>query len=266
MRTEIEIPKICPTCSYTLVQVNAQLFCRNIACSARAKKGVEHFAKSLEIKGLGTASIEKLRLNHYSEIYSLTLERIKTCLKSDKLADKLFNEIDRSKRSDKSSIITAFGIPKVGKVMAQKLAKAPQFSSLTKGKCMEYGLGSVASDSVIDFINYEYSLIEDKLPFKNILESTQLESAEVETNIITSKVCITGKLSSFKTKAEASKALEKLGFTVTDNVTSDTSILIDETNKGSIKRTKAEQLGIPIINNLNYFIKERLNEHKEMDR
>lgn len=260
MRISIEIPTLCPTCNSELVQINSQLFCRNITCQARAKKGVEHFAKSLEIKGLGTASIDKLGLEHYNEIYSLTLESIKICLGSDKLADKLFNEIERSKNSDKSSIITAFGIPKVGKVMAHKLAKAPCFSSLTKEKCMEYGLGSVASDSVIDFIKYEYSLIEDKLPFKSILESDI-----IETSVDKVKVCITGKLTSFKTKAEASEVLEKLGFTVTDNVTSDTSILIDETNKGSAKRTKAEQLGIPIINNLNYFIKERLNEHKEMD-
>ena len=70
-------------------------------------------------------------------------------------------------------------------------------------------------------------------------------------------ICINGKLTSFKTKAEAHKALELVGFKVTESVTKQTNYLVDEDNKGSSKRTKADQLGITIIENLSQFLQEK---------
>jgi DNA ligase (NAD+) len=76
-------------------------------------------------------------------------------------------------------------------------------------------------------------------------------------NVIGKTVCITGKLASFKTKSEATKALENMGFKVTESVTKQTNYLVDEDNKGSSKRTKADQLGITIIENLSQFLQEK---------
>ena len=64
MRKQIEIPTKCPSCDTSLELVNAQLFCRNIMCSARARKNVEYFAKTIGIKGLGPSTIEKLNIQH----------------------------------------------------------------------------------------------------------------------------------------------------------------------------------------------------------
>ena len=51
--TEIVPPTSCPTCASVLELVNDQLFCRNKLCPAQSAKRVEHFAKTLKIKGLG---------------------------------------------------------------------------------------------------------------------------------------------------------------------------------------------------------------------
>lgn len=256
MRKEIVIPQNCPTCNSVLEKVNAQLFCRNIKCSARTQKNMEHFAKTIGIKGLGPAAIKKLGIKHYYEIYSLSKEEIVECLGSEKLADKLFAEIERSKHADMPTVIASFGIPKVGKTAAQKLASVKALETLTKDECINLGLGNVTSTNLMDFIEHEYLLIKDKLPFKSLNKSDNI-SEEIPVNNTKIKVCITGKLTSFKTKAEAKEQLELLGYIVTESVTKDVAILVDEENRGSAKRAKAEQLGLLIVDNLNNFIKEK---------
>lgn len=250
MRKEIVIPQNCPSCNSVLEKINAQLFCRNIKCPARTQKNIEHFAKTIGIKGLGPAAIKKLGISHFYEIYSLSKGTIGSSLGSDKLADKLFSEIERSKQADIATVIAAFGIPKVGKVIAQKLSNIASLDSLTKEKCLELGIGNVASTNLMEFVEHEYKLIKDKLPFSNT-------SVKLESNADKLKICITGKLSSFKTKAEAKEQLELLGFMVVDSITKDVAILVDEENRGSTKRAKAEQLGLLIVDNLINFIKEK---------
>ena len=71
LRTITE-PTSCPTCNSTLELVNDQLFCRNNNCEAKTSKLIEHFAKTLKIKGLGPKTIDKLPLNSISDIYSIS--------------------------------------------------------------------------------------------------------------------------------------------------------------------------------------------------
>ena len=60
MFQEILAPTHCPSCDSELDWVNDSLYCRNRLCPAQNSKAVEHFAKTMKIKGLGPASIEKL--------------------------------------------------------------------------------------------------------------------------------------------------------------------------------------------------------------
>ena len=68
MLKEIIIPTHCPACNSELDTVKDQLFCRNPNCPAQSSKKVEHFAKTLKIKGLGAVTIEKLDLQDYHDI------------------------------------------------------------------------------------------------------------------------------------------------------------------------------------------------------
>ena len=51
MFAEILPPTQCPSCDSVLEWVNDQLFCRNGSCPAQNSKAVEHFAKTIKIKG-----------------------------------------------------------------------------------------------------------------------------------------------------------------------------------------------------------------------
>ena len=67
-------------------------------------------------------------------------------------------------------------------------------------------------------------------------------------------VCITGKLSSYRTKAEATKVLNDNGYEVKSTVTKDVTILINESGIESAKVKKARDSGVAIITNLKEII------------
>jgi len=71
-------------------------------------------------------------------------------------------------------------------------------------------------------------------------------------------VCISGKLNSYKTKAEATKVLEELGYTVKSSLTRDVMILVNESGIESLKTQKAKESGVQIVNNLKTFILENI--------
>ena len=72
---EIVPPTNCPACNSELEFVNDQLFCLEYSCSAKSAKRLEHFAKTLKIKGLGPSTIDRLGLFDYDDIYSLIPRR-----------------------------------------------------------------------------------------------------------------------------------------------------------------------------------------------
>jgi len=63
-------------------------------------------------------------------------------------------------------------------------------------------------------------------------------------------VCITGKLSSYKTKALAHQALQELGYEVKTSLTKDVTILVNESGIESAKTKQARDAGVTIVTNL----------------
>jgi NAD-dependent DNA ligase len=64
-------------------------------------------------------------------------------------------------------------------------------------------------------------------------------------------VCISGKLKNYKTKAQATEYLEKLGYLVKSSLTKDVTILVNESGIESAKTRTAQERGVKIITNLN---------------
>ena len=69
MLREILPPTECPSCGTGLTVVNDLLYCYSTNCSAQKQKSIEHFAKTLKIKGLGPATIEKLEITDFDQVY-----------------------------------------------------------------------------------------------------------------------------------------------------------------------------------------------------
>jgi DNA ligase (NAD+) len=246
---KIQFPTTCPCCDYPLERVNDQLFCRNTACSAQLNKKVEHFAKTLGIKGFGAKTIEKLNLSDLTELFYLDRDEAVAALGSEKVVDKLLDEVNRAKTAPLATVLASFSIPLIGGTASTKVASVvSSIEEITPEKCKEAGLGEKATANLMDWLQTEYLELKDFLPF----DFKSHSSTPVDTNA--EVVCITGKLKSFKTKAEATTILTSLGFRVSESVTKTTNYLVDEESKNSSKRKKAEEYRIPIISNLLDFI------------
>ena len=251
----IEIPTECPCCNYPLELVNDQLFCRNTACGAQLNKKVEHFCKTLGIKGMGSRTVEKLGLSDITELFYLDSEQVVESLGSEKVALKLLDEIERSKSADLATVIASFSIPLVGSTASKKLCEVvTSVDEISYTTCKQAGLGDKVTQNLVAWLETDFQEMREFLPFSF---KSQKNS---NTNSSQKTICITGKLSSYKTKAEAYKSLEEAGYTPVESVTKATDYLVDEEDKGSSKRKKAESLGITIITNLNNFLKEIKND------
>lgn len=251
---KIEIPTHCPCCNYKLELVNDQLFCRNQACDAQLLKRVEHFCKTMGIKGMGTKTIEKLELADITELYYLDVDQLAEQLGSQKVAEKLIVELDRSRSAPLNQVLASMSIPLVGNTASQKICQVVNhISEINLETCKQAGLGDKVTQNLLAWLETDFPEMKEFLPF-SFRSETQVVNTDGKS------VCITGKLSSYKTKAEAYKHLIDHGFKITESVTKTTDYLVDEGDKSSTKRKKAEELGIKIITNLDNFLRELNND------
>lgn len=252
---KIEIPTQCPCCDSTLELVNDQLFCKNSGCPAQLNKKVEHFCKTLGIKGFGPKTVEKLQLSDLTELFFLDIDSVTEALGSEKTAAKLLDEIDAAKTAKLDKVLAAFSIPLFGNTASTKLCSVIEsIDDITPEICKEAGLGDKVTANLISWLNTEFLEVREFLPFDFKTSGTAISADNGKS------ICITGKLSSFKTKSEASEALKQAGYKVVETVNKSLDFLVDEGDKGSAKRKKAEEFGIPIITNLNDFLKENTND------
>ena len=243
----ITVPSTCPSCGSKLELSFPLLYCRNPSCGDQSSKKIEHFAKTLKIKGLGPATVESLVLESISDIYALTKHEIIDLLGSQKLGEKLFTEIENSVKAPLNILLAAFSIRLIGKTASEKLsAVCESIHDINEDSCAKAGLGPKATESLLGWIEEEYPLLE--LPHSFAFESPKVRTGGV--------VCISGKLKSFKTKAQATEALEQHGYTVKSSVTKDVTILVNESGVESQKTTKARESGVTIVENLLDFLGE----------
>ncbi len=249
-RTTLKIrpPENCPSCDYTLIWVKDQLYCKNSECQSQSLKKVEHFAKTMKIRGLGPSSIEKLNIFDITDIYALTPEYMSRQLNSEKTAIKVFDEIKRSENETLDTVLPAFGIPLVGKTATAKLAKvASSIFDIDEALCLQVQLGPKTTENLMNWIDNDFFKYQDlPLNFEFSKDTRPAGKRGV--------VCISGKLNSYPTKAAAKAVLEGLGYTVKDSLTKEVTILVNESGIETAKTRKAAESGVQIVNNLKTYM------------
>lgn len=248
----IKEPTECPSCGGILTKIGDQLFCKNISCNAQINGKLIHFCKVLGIKGFGPKTVEKLQLNNVAEIFFLEKSDLVDEL-GDKVSTKLLDEIDKARSANLATVLESMSIPLIGGTASKKIASVvSQIEQITEAKCKEAGLGEKATNNMLDWLENEYQELKEFLPFSF--------SEVVKPTTESKTVCITGKLSSYKKKADAEHDLRAAGYILVDSVTKTLDILVDETDGTSEKRKKAEKYGILIVTDLNDLIRKNLNE------
>jgi len=244
-------PKTCPSCDFKLTWVGHMLYCKNSECFSQLEKKLQHFAKCLKIKGLGPATILKLNLSGLADLYSLSKNDLAVALSSEKIAEKLYYELENSRNAPLNKLLPAFSIPLIGETASEKLSKVcTNIYDIDEHTCIEAGLGPKATESLLSWLKSKLSTVVD-LPF-----SFKFEHMNAVPNTNSDVVCISGKLKSYKTKEEATAILNSLGYIVKPTLTKDVTILVNESGVESSKTKQAQEKGILIVTNLKDFIGE----------
>lgn len=244
-------PSTCPSCGSDLEWVNDQLFCNNDNCLAKSSKKIEHYAKTMKIKGLGEKTIEKLEcLTDISDIYRLTPELLYPAV-GEKVGDKLLQEIEKSKTVDVATFIAAFSIPLFGSTAASTLSRIEFdfLEEITYKDLRAVGIGDKAATNFINWLQQEWIDNYCNLPIK-IIKSPKAPVSSLGT------VVITGTFS--ESRAVLADKLRQLGFDIKDTVSSKTKYLLSGEDKGnkSSKVKKAEQLNIIIVSSVEELIQK----------
>ncbi len=256
---KVEKPTHCPICGSMLQEEGAFLVCPNIDCKARIIESIKHFVQkgALNIEGLGDKIIKQLVdkkiVQSLSDIYKLDENKL---LQLDrmgpKLAKKILENIEKSKRTSFAKFLYALGIRHAGEFVANVIAKRFSIEELMEIRNEEElmqidGIGPEIAKSIVIFFNEKRNV--DTV--KELLEYVQF-SKTIKSNKLESKVFVfTGALSIPRNKAK--EIVESLGGIVKDSVSKDTHYLVVGEEPGS-KLDKAKKMGIIIISE-NEFLK-----------
>ena len=221
------------TLGYKLRRDGPRLFSNTVNTS----KVVEHFIKTLEIKGLGPASIKKMGFVHPADLFDDPEWDILGANGA-----KVIEEIERAKTKPYSLVLASFGIHTVGKRAAKLIVShIPEFKNLRDiGYEDIKGVGPVMVQSVLTWLDENEEWVE-QLPL-------QLKEEISVTEVLqeSKKICITGKMD--MTRNQLADHLQQYGYKNTSSVTKDCYALIVSDDNASSKYKKAQQLGVRIVN------------------
>jgi len=124
---EITIPKICPSCDYSLVVEGAFLKCYNMLCEARTSRSILYWCRALEMDGIGEKLVEQLldaeMISSISGLYKLTNQDLTSLERmGQKSAQNVLSELTRTKQMTLGKFIHALGLPGIGPELASLFA------------------------------------------------------------------------------------------------------------------------------------------------
>lgn len=258
-----EMPRLCPVCGAETVRAEgeAAVKCPNPACGAKTLRRLQHFVSkgAMEIDGFGNELVSRLLeegfISGIADIYGLKDHReVLSGQKGmgEKSIDNLLSAIDDSRSRSLENLIFALGIPHVGKrnalILARTFRSMDALYSVTEEDLTAVeDIGDIMADSIVSFFadDDNRELIEKLRGFGVNMTYTGTEAGEEKAELAGKTFVLTGTLPTY-TRDEASQLITAAGGKVTSGVSKKTDYVLCGENPGS-KRTKAEELGIAII-------------------
>ncbi|MEA3077209.1 MAG: ligase [Actinomycetota bacterium] len=255
-----EFPRACPVCHGPLVRLEGEsdTFCTNIDCPAQRAGRIIHFASrgAMDIEGFGEQRAylftEKGLLSDVGDIYALTAESFAGMEGfGDISVGNLLNAIEESKTRPLPRLLVGLNIRHLGGAGAQVLARAfGDLDRIMEASVDEIavveGIGPKIATSVHEFFaspaNRE---VVEKLRAAGV--NFEGEAAPDVPQTLTGKtVVVTGSLEGWS-REEAEAAVKARGGKSPGSVSKKTTAVVVGESPGAAKLTKAEELGVPVL-------------------
>ena len=253
------MPANCPACGTPVERVEGEVRhrCPNPDCPSRGLEALRHFVSrgALDVDGVG----EKLAARFWelglvrrpSDLYRLTIDDLLPLEGFQQTsAENAIASIDASRRRPFSRVLFGLGIPHVGFVTAEAIARqigsmdALRSAGVQEIEAVE-GVGPIIADAVAAwFADPDHAALVDELREAGLSMETPLEERAPAAGPFTGQsFVLTGTLER-RTRDEAAEEIVARGGKVTGSVSKKTTYVVAGESPGS-KLAKAETLGVP---------------------
>lgn len=232
--------------------------CVEPGCPFQRDQRIIYFASrgAMDIEGLGDRTVFALSdaglVGDVGDLYSLTVEQLLTLDGfAEKGAQNLIDGIEKSKSRPLPKILTALGVKHLGPAASEALAAhfgtldAIAAASVEELSAVD-GVGAVIAASITSWfaVDENKSIIEKMraagVDFGRVIVS------DAPQNLVGKAVVVTGTLANYS-REEAEQAIKSRGGKSPGSVSAKTFAVVTGAEPGASKLTKAEQLGIPVL-------------------
>jgi DNA ligase (NAD+) len=256
-----EFPRLCPCPLQTELvrpEGEADTRCVEPSCPFQRDQRIIYFASrgAMDIEGLGESTVMQLSdaglVADAGDIYSLTREQLLTLDKwGETKADNLLAAIEGSKQRPLPKVLTALGCKGLGPSASEALSRA--FGTLDAVKnaseadlATTDGVGPTIAAAIVRWFG-----IEANRQFVEKLRAAGVEFGLVEVsrqpqNLAGKAVVVTGTLEGYS-RESAEAAIKHRGGKSPGSVSAKTFAVVVGAEPGASKLTKAQELGVPIL-------------------
>ncbi|MDF1759208.1 MAG: NAD-dependent DNA ligase LigA [Coxiellaceae bacterium] len=256
------LPKTCPVCDSEVIKFPDEAVARcmgGLYCKAQLSESIKHFVsrKAMDVDGLGDKLVEQLvelgTIKDVTDLYQLKAEQLANMERmAQKSAQNVLDALEDSKKTTLPRFLYALGIREVGQATAKSLAH--HFGSIDKLQSASYealqlvsDVGPIVAEHVVGFFHQQHNrdLIARLQRLGVYWPDIELKSAD-ELPLMGKNYVLTGTFEN-KSREQVKSELESLGAKVSGSISKKTTALIAGEGGGS-KRSKAEKLGIAVLN------------------
>jgi DNA ligase (NAD+) len=254
----------CPECHTALIRStgDAKHYCPNTyGCAPQITGRIQHFIsrKAMDIDGLGGETVDLLRkeglIENYADLYDLQVSQVIPLERmAEKSAQNMIDGIKKSKEIPFEKVLFALGIRFVGETVAKKLAK--HFKSIDNLMTASLEaltsvdeIGDRIAASILEFSNDIGNMqLIHRLKYHGVQLKISEKDLIGQTDKLQGKVFVVSGVFYKMTRNELKKSIEDNGGKVSSSISKKTTFVIAGDKMGPSKKTKAEDLGLTIIN------------------
>ena len=194
-------------------------------------------------------------IENYADLYDLQVAQVIPLERmAEKSAQNMIDGIKKSKEIPFEKVLFALGIRFVGETVAKKLAK--HFKSIDNLMTANLEalisvdeIGGRIAESILEFSNDVGNMqLINRLKYHGVQLQVSEEDLLGQTDKLQGKVFVVSGVFYKMTRNELKKAIEDNGGKVSASISKKTTYVVAGDKMGPSKKTKAEDLGVAIIN------------------
>ena len=254
-----KMPEFCPSCGEKVSRTEGEVAirCINPDCKSQLCRSIIHFVSrgAMNIDKLGESIIEmfieKGLIESAADLYYLKKDDISALDRmGEKSAQNIMDSIEKSKSAGLEKLLCGLGIRHIGEKTAKSIAAKfgnihAVMNASVEELCNVDDIGTESAESIVRFFSGDHArILIDKLIDAGV--SVESKDKPLGNALEGKTVVVTGTLPTLK-RSEAEDLIRAHGGKASGSVSKNTSYVLCGAEAGS-KLTKAQNLGIPIIN------------------